>query len=311
MKPLLLVFCVLGDDHRAQISRHYELRYAPKPADAAAQLAACDPRARVVLTTGSIGLSEQAIDALPCLELVCALGVGYENIALPRLRERGIVLANGAGTNADSVADHAMGLLLAAVRKLAWLDAQVRRGLWRDDIPMPADVSGRRLGLLGLGDIGRGIARRAAAFNLPIGYCARRPREDVDYAYFPTARDLARWCDFLVVATPGGPDTRHLVDAPVLEALGPDGVLVNIARGTVVDTRALADALRAGRLAAAGLDVYEDEPLPPGVLLDLPGVILTPHVGGSSPSAVQNSVDRFLDNAAGHFAGRGPVSPVP
>ncbi len=132
----------------------------------------------------------------------------------------------------------------------------------------------------------------------------------MSHAYFDSPIALAEWADYLVVATPGGPATRHLVDARVLEALGPQGFLVNIARGSVVDTQALADALRAGRVAGAGLDVYESEPAPPTLLFDLPNVVLTPHVAGGSPEAVRASVERFVENATRHFAGQAPVSPV-
>ena len=310
VKPLALVLPVLSDDHLALIEQRYRVIYAPKPGSAQEQVEATDPDVRVVLTSGTIGLSADAIAAMPQLELICALGVGYENIDVAAAKARGIVLANGAGVNADSVADHAMGLLLATVRGIVKLDAQVRQGLWRDDIPLPADVSGRRLGLLGLGDIGLKIARRAEAFNLEIGYCTRTRRTDVPYRYHANALQLARWCDFLIVITPGGPSTHHLVNAPIIDAIGPQGVLVNVARGSVLDTAALAEALHRGRLAGAGLDVYESEPMPPEALMGLPGVVLTPHVAGSSPQAVRNSVDRFLANADGHFAGRGPVSPI-
>lgn len=309
-KPLVLVLVVLSDAHLALIKRHYRVIYAPKPESVQEQLAAAHADVQVVVTSGTIGLSAEAINAMPRLTLICALGVGYENIDVAAARLRGIALANGAGVNADSVADHAMGLLLATVRGIVTLDAQVRQGLWRDDLPMPADVSGRRLGLLGFGDIGRKIARRAEAFNLQIAYCARNKRHDVPYGYHVSALELARWCDFMVVITPGGPQTHHLVNAQVIEAIGPEGVLINVARGSVVDTMALSQALRKGALAGAGLDVYESEPEPPKVLLDLPGVVLTPHVGGTSPQAVLNSVERFLANAERHFSGRELVSPI-
>lgn len=309
-RPLVLVLCVLSDEHLAQIRQHYALRYAPKPDTVADQLAAAHQDVQIVLTSGTIGLTEQAMQAMPRLQLVCAIGVGYENIDIEAARRRGIVVANGAGVNADSVADHAMGLLLAAVRGIVTLDAQVRQGLWRDDLPMPASFSGRRLGLLGLGDIGMKIARRAEAFNLDIAYCTRRKRDDTTYVYHPSALELARWSDFLIVITPGGAETHHLVDAAVMQALGPQGVLVNVARGSVVDTVALAHALNNKLLGAAGLDVYEGEPARPESLIGLSNVVLTPHVGGTSPTAVQNSVDRFLANALGHFSGRGVLSPI-
>lgn len=310
MKPLLLVLHGLTDGHRAQLAQSLDLIYAPTPAERAAAVAAHGARVQLVLTIGATGLTAAEMDAMPQLSLVCALGAGYENIDVARAKQRGVVVATGAGTNEDCVADHAMGLLLAAVRGIAHLDQQTRQGVWRDVLPLPPNVSGRRLGLLGLGGIGRKIARRAEGFDIEIGYHNRSPRSDVAYRYFDQLTALAEWADFLVVATPGGPATRHLVNAEVLQALGPRGTLVNIARGSVVDTAALAAALREGRLGAAGLDVYESEPRPPAALIELPNVVLTPHVAGWSPEAVQRSVDQFLANVQGHLSGQGPVAPV-
>ncbi|MDD0812143.1 2-hydroxyacid dehydrogenase [Curvibacter sp. RS43] len=310
MKPLLLVLHGLTDGHRAQLAQSLDLIYAPTPAERAAAVAAHGARVQLVLTIGATGLTAAEMDAMPQLSLVCALGAGYENIDVAHAKQRGVVVATGAGTNEDCVADHAMGLLLAAVRGIAHLDQQTRQGVWRDVLPLPPNVSGRRLGLLGLGGIGRKIARRAEGFDIEIGYHNRSPRSDVAYRYFDQLTALAEWADFLVVATPGGPATRHLVNAEVLQALGPRGTLVNIARGSVVDTAALAAALREGRLGAAGLDVYESEPRPPAELIELPNVVLTPHVAGWSPEAVQRSVDQFLANVQGHLSGQGPVAPV-
>ena len=306
----MLSLISLADDHRAWIEAEYDFTYAPDAARRREAVAALGADCRAVLTNGATGLTAEEIAALPKLELICTLGAGYENVALDAARARGIVVATGAGTNEDCVADHALGLLIAAVRGIVRLDAQCRAGVWRDHIPLPPQLSGRRLGILGLGAIGRKIARRAAAFDLEIGYHNRRPVADVGYRHFEDLAALAAWADFLVVATPGGAGTKHLVDAAVIEALGAQGVLVNIARGSVVDTAALADALRAGRLAGAGLDVYEGEPRPPEALLDLDNVILTPHVAGWSPEAMAASVRRVLANADGHFDGRGAVSVV-
>jgi len=310
MKPLVLIFSPLIEAHRAQIAQRYDILYAPNAATVDEQLAVCTPEVRAVLTNGPIGLCREAIDAMPRLELVCALGVGYEKIAIDHARARGIALGNGAGSNSDCVADHAMALLLAAVRNIAGYNTAVQNGLWRDGIPWSPNVSGKRLGLLGLGDIGGKIARRARAFDIEVGYHSRRARPDAPYAYYATLRSLAQWCDFLVVATPGGAQTRHLVNAEVLDALGPAGFVVNIARGSVVDSAALGRAVRDGRIAGAALDVYEGEPRPSPELLGLGNVIFTPHIAGWSPEAVQNSVSQFLRNADGHFAGRGPVSPI-
>lgn len=309
-KPLLLVLHVVSDAHLSQLAQFFDVLYAPDAARCAQALAARGPQVQAVLTVGAIGLSAAQMQAMPQLRWVGALGAGYENIDVAYAREHGIAVSNGAGTNDQCVADHAFGLVIAAVRGLVRLDRLTRQGVWRNDIPLPPNVSGKRLGILGLGTIGQKIARRAQGFDMPVGYHNRRPKEGVAYPYFDSVLALAQWADVLLVATPGGAGTRHLVDAPVLAALGPQGYVVNIARGSVVDTAALAQALRTGALAGAGLDVYESEPLPPAKLLDLDNVVLTPHVAGWSPEAVQATVDLFLDNAQRHFAGQPLVTPV-
>ena len=310
MKPTLLAITQLTDEHRAQIAQAFDLLYAPEPDEAQAAIARDGARVQAVLTIGSVGLSAAQMDALPQLQLVCALGAGYENIAVAHARARGIAVANGAGTNDDCVADHAFGLLIATVRGIPRLDALTRQGVWRTTLPLPPNVSHKRLGILGLGTIGRKIAQRALGFEMEVGYHNRTPKGDVPHRYFDSLHALAAWCDVLVIATPGGPGTRHLVDAKTLQALGPRGWLVNIARGSVVDTAALAEALRTDAIAGAGLDVYESEPAPPAELVGLTNVVLTPHVAGWSPEAVQNSVDRFMANATRHFAGQPMVSPI-
>jgi D-3-phosphoglycerate dehydrogenase len=308
--PVLLILNPMADAHRDAIAAVYDVIYAPGSTPRAEAIARDGARIEAVLTIGSIGLTAAEIDAMPRLSLVCALGAGYENIAVAHAKSRGIVVANGAGTNDDCVADHAMALLLAAVRAIPQFDRACRAGVWRSELPTQPNVSGKRLGLLGFGAIGRKIARRAAGFDMEIGYCTRTARDDADHPWFDSATALAAWCDFLIAATPGGPSTRHLVDARVLAALGPQGYLVNISRGSVVDTAALADALRHGRIRGAGLDVYESEPQPPVELLAFDGVVLTPHVAGTSPEAVQATVDRFLANAKRHFDRQPLLSPL-
>jgi lactate dehydrogenase-like 2-hydroxyacid dehydrogenase len=310
MKPRLLILNPTSPAALATIAQHFDLLYAPDAAQRAAALAAHAGEFRAVLTIGSVGLTAAEIDAMPALELVCVLGAGHENVDVEHAKARGIVVANGAGANADCVADHAMALLLAAVRGLAPFDRACRAGVWRSELPLRPGVSHRRLGIVGFGAIGQRLARRAAGFEMQIGWHGRTRRDDVPYPWFDSVIALAAWCDFLVVATPGGAGTQHLIDAGVLDALGPAGFLVNIARGSVVDTAALADALRNGRLLGAGLDVYEGEPEPPAALIGLDNVLLTPHTGGSSPEAVQATLDRFIENATRHFAGQPVVSPL-
>ncbi len=306
----LLVLDTLSEAHLAQLAAVYDVTYAPTPAERAAAVAARGAEFRVVLTIGVIGVTVDELAAMPKVELLCCKGAGYEQLPLEAARARGIVMANGAGTNDDCVADHAFGLVIATVRNFRQLDRLCREGVWRNDIPLPSNVSGKRLGILGLGNIGQKIARRAGGFDMEVGYHNRKPREGSAHRYFDSLPALAGWADVLLLATPGGPGTRHLVDAKVLDALGPRGWLVNISRGSVVDTEALAAALRDGRIAGAGLDVYESEPKPPTALMGFDNVLLTPHMAGWSPEANQASLDRFMANAEGHFSGRGVVSPI-
>ena len=265
---------------------------------------------RVVLTRGATGFYAEEMAALPKLELICSLGVGFENIDVAAARARGLRVTHGPGANATSVADHAMALLLGAARHLPQADAWVRQGHWNGF--MGPQVSGKRLGIVGLGTIGLEIARRGAnGFGMTVGYYNRRPRPESGYTYHDSPLALAEASDFLVVATPGGTDTRHLVNAAVLDALGPQGYLVNIARGSVVDTEALIAALAERRIAGAGLDVVEGEPVVPPALLKLDNVVLTPHSAGRSPEAVSATVALFLENATAHFAGKPVLTPVP
>lgn len=302
MKPQLLVLIHLSEASKAAIGSVFEIIYAPTADTRAAAIADAAKDARVVLTNGSTGLTAAEMDTLGKLELACALGAGYENIDTAHAAVRGIKIATGAGTNDDCVADHAMGLVLAIMRNIRQLDLACREGIWRDALVLPPQLAGKRLGVAGLGTIGKKIARRAAAFDMEIGYFNRSRRDDVDYAYFGSTEQLAAWCDVLVIATPGGAATRHLVGARELQALGPQGFLVNISRGSVVDTAALAAALAKGELGGAGLDVYESEPQPPRELLEFKNVVLTPHMAGWSPEAITASVSKFLRNAEAHFA---------
>ena len=315
-RPVALVLVFITPEHRELVAQSFELIYAPNDrlgADrsrGAAAIAARGKDVRVVLTNGTNGLTPDEIDAMPDLEIVCTLGVGVENVPLPYATKRGIRVCNAARTNDACAADHAMALLLGAVRGIPTLNRFARQGLYRDDIPRPPQVSGRRLGILGMGGIGRKIARRAAGFDLEIAYCTRSKRDDVPYAYFADVRDLAEWADFLIAAAPGGSETFHLIDDAVLAALGPAGVVVNVGRGSVVDTQAVSRALRAGTIAAAALDVYEGEPTPPAQLLDLENALLTPHVAGISPQAIHASLVCFIDNATRHLTGQPLVTPV-
>ena len=311
-KRSLLLLVAMADEYKALLRERFSLIDAPDPAARAAAIAARGAEIELVLTNGATGLRADEIAALPRLGLLAAQGAGYENLDLAAAKARGVQVCNGAGTNDSCVADHTLALLLASVRALPQQDQALRAGLWRDALPIRPSVNGRRLGIFGMGTIGHKIARRALAFEMELGYHNRRPREDVgaDCRYFGSLIELARWADFLVVAAPGGAATRHLINAEVLDALGQQGHLVNIARGSLVDTAALADALAGGRLAGAALDVYESEPLPPEALLGFPNVILTPHIAGWSPEAIRATVELFIANTEAWNAGRPLLTPL-
>lgn len=261
-----------------------------------------DHTARFVLTNGTTGLSAAQMDALPQLELICAFGAGHENIDVAAATERGIAVAHAPNTNGETVADHALALMLATARGLVTLDRAVKGGGWAGHRALRPTLHGARLGIVGLGNIGQAIATRAEGFGMSIGYHTRTPRHDCRWRYVADVGALADESDFLVLACPGGEATHHLVNAHVLARLGPNGFLVNVARGSVVDTAALIEALCDGVIAGAALDVFEHEPAVPSALRMLENVVLTPHVSGRSPAALQAQIDALLGNLRAHLA---------
>lgn len=286
----------------------FRLILAPTPSMRAEAVANGGEEIDAVLTRGPLGFTAEEMAALPNLGIICVIGAGYERVDLQAAEARGIVVTNGAGVNAPTVADHAMALLLAAVRDIPQADASVRRNEWRK-VTCPS-FAGKRLGILGLGSVGMAIAKRALGFDMVINYHSRSPRAGVDFNYCPTPLALAEASDFLVVATPGGGSTRHLIDKTAIEALGADGFIVNIARASVVDTDALIDALQQGRLAGAALDVFDDEPHVPDALKGLNNLVLTPHLAGLSPEASRDTVKRVADNLLAFYAGKPVLTPV-
>jgi lactate dehydrogenase-like 2-hydroxyacid dehydrogenase len=310
-KPDCLVLVPQTPENLAVMAQVLTVHDASDPATRESVVASAAERIRAVLTIGTIGLTAELIGRLPALEIVSALGVGYEGVDLAAVRARGLVLTNGRGANAISVADHAMALMLAAMRDVAGGDRSVREGHWRGLASALPQVAGKRLGIIGLGTIGLEIAQRASAgFGMPVGYHNRSPRPDLPYTYHPDARSLAAASDVLVLAAPGGPETHHIVDAAVLDALGPEGFVVNVGRGSLVDTEALVAALEQGRIAGAGIDVVEGEPKVPAAVLAAPNLVITPHVAGRSPESITGMVTLFLDNMRAHFSGQPVLTPV-
>lgn len=296
-----------------EIQERFDVRFARTDEEREAVLADPDwlTDATALYCTGSKGIPQGFLEKLPKLSLVCVKGTGYDALDVADLKQRGIAVTHGAGANASSVADQAMALMLATVRHLPQLHEAVHKGEWDSARGLQPTPSRKRLGILGFGTIGAEVAKRAAGFDMPIAYHGRRKRDDVPHTYFATPAELAEWADVLVVSTVGGPGTRHLVDKAVLDALGPKGYLVNVARGSVVDTDALIDALREGRIAGAGLDVVDGEPKVPAALLEQPNLVITPHIGGRSPESADITLELVIDNLKAHFAGKPLVTPIP
>lgn len=252
------------------------------------------------------------IAALPRLGVIANHGVGYDNVDLDAALARGIAVSHTPDVLDDAVAEIALGLLLAVRRGLASADRFVRAGSWEErEFPLTDQVAGSHVGILGLGRIGRAVATRLEAFGCRVSYHSRRRVEDVSYSYAASPAELAAAVDSLVVIVPGGPETAALVDAPVLDALGPRGVLINVARGSVVDQAALVAALTEGRLGGAGLDVYADEPHVPEALTALENVVLLPHVGSGTHETRAAMRALTLENLASWLADGTLVTPVP
>jgi len=285
----------------------HDLRAA---ADAEALLAEVGPRVRGVAGFG--GVSAGLIGRLPALEIIANIGVGYDGVDVAAAAARNVVVTNTPDVLTDEVADLTLGLLIATVRRIPQADRFLREGKWlQGAFPLSASLRGKTVGILGLGRIGEAIAARCEAFGLTIEWHSRRQRPDIAWRWRESPVALAQACDILIVVAPGGEGTRNLVNADVLAALGPQGVLINVARGSVVDEPALVGALRDGTIAAAGLDVFADEPRVPDALVAMDNVVLLPHVGSASVDTRNAMSQLVVDNLFSWFDGAGPLTPVP
>ena len=264
-----------------------------------------------VLTNGRGGLSADLIGRLPDLEIICCFGVGDEMVDLDACRARGIVLANTPGTNDVGVAEMALLLMLAVTRRLPEENAFAKADKWPDNsFDRTHTIGSKKLGIIGLGRISRKIAERAQAFDMKIGWHGLNKKTDVPWQYFTDHLALSQWADYLVLSCPGGDKTRHLISTRELKALGAGGILVSVARGSVIDPDAIITALQAKTIAGAGLDVFEGEPHLPEALRTLDNVILTPHLGAITHEAYENGRDLLLTNLRAHFAGETVLTPV-
>ena len=248
----------------------------------------------------------------PSLEIVSSFGVGYDHMDVKWAAAHNVVLTNTPGVLTEEVADTALGLLLCTVREFPQAERFLRAGKWLErGYPLTkATLRNRTVGIVGMGAIGQAIARRLDAFGVPVVYHTRKPRRDVSYLHCPSLIEMARAVDILMVIVPGGPGTQNLINAEVLDALGPDGILINMARGSVVDEPALIKALQDKRIMAAGLDVFAKEPDVPQELIAMENVVLFPHLGSASVYTREKMDQLVVDNIAAWAAGKPPLTPV-
>jgi len=294
------------------VDRAFALHKLWEQPDEAAFLQAHGSSIRAIAGGAKKRMDGAFLAQFPKLEFVANFGVGYDGVDAAWCGRNGILVSNTPDVLTDEVADLAVGLLLATIRQLPQADSYLRGGGWlKGPFPLTATLRGRRVGILGLGRIGKAVARRLEGFGVDIAYHGRSKQPDVGYAWHETLVGLAEAVDVLVSIAPGGAETHRIIDAAVLNALGADGIFINVGRGTVVDEQALIEALRSGGILSAGLDVFEDEPRVPQALIDMPHVVLLPHVGSASHHTRRLMGQLVVDNLLSWFEGRGPLTPVP
>jgi len=311
MKPDILAVGKLAPALEAGLRRAYTFHERLPESDGGAG-SCIAKQVRGIVARASLPVSRELIASLPALEIISVFGVGYDKVDVAAARERSIVVTNTPDVLNEDVADTAMALLLCVARGIPASERFLRQGLWKPNVkfPLMRKVSGARLGIIGLGRIGSAIAHRAEGFEMAIAYSDLEPKAGVSYKYFRSTEELAAAVDFLVVVAYGGPTTRGLVNAGVLKALGPKGFLINVARGSIVDEPALVEALKAGVIRGAGLDVFANEPNVPAELLNMDNVVLTPHLASATEQTRKAMADLVLANLEAHFAGKGALTPV-
>jgi len=273
--------------------------------DRAAFYAPLAAKVRAIVSSGHAGADAAMMDALPKTEIITCFGVGYDAIDVAAAKARKIAVTNTPDVLTDDVADLALGLLIDIARRITRGDRFIRAGGWlKGGLEFGTALKGKKVGIVGLGRIGHATAKRAEAFGMEILYHGRRRQTEVGYRYYADLVGLARDCDFLVLTLPGGPETKNLVTAEVLAALGPQGMLVNVARGSTVDEPALVAALKSGAIAGAALDVFADEPRVPAELMTMDNVVLQPHVGSATHGTRGAMGQLVIDNLLAHFAGK-------
>ncbi|MFO1188301.1 MAG: 2-hydroxyacid dehydrogenase [Alphaproteobacteria bacterium] len=311
-KPNVLVVVKPPDNVVARLERDFTLlKLWELGSDETAALRRVADRVQVLFTFNRY-LTPDFLDPLPNLKLICCFGAGFDRVPMDYCRQRGIRATNGPDTNAGCVADAAMGLLLATQRRIAAGDRFLRRGGWLKQrlYDTTSRFYGRRLGLLGFGYINAAVAKRARGFDLEIAYCTRNRRPDVAYRWEPDLIALARWADYLVAAIPLDATTRHIINRPVIEALGPKGMFVNVSRGPIVDQPESSAALQDGRRAARGSTCSTANSHVPAELMALDNVVLTPHVGGMTHESFADGAELLARNITAFYAGRPLITPL-
>lgn len=310
-KPDVLMLGAYPEWDMVDLETRYTVHKLWEASDRDALIADKASLIQAIATRGELGASAELMQKLPNLKIVSCYGVGTDAIDLVYARANDIQVTNTPDVLNDDVADLGIGLLLATARRIPFGETLVREGNWgKVAMPLVTRVSGKKLGIVGMGRIGQAIARRATGFDLEIGYFARSEKTELDYRYFGELLELARWAEFLIVIVPGGEGTKNLIDAAVLEALGPDGILVNVSRGSTVDETALLAALEAKQIRGAGLDVFWNEPLIDRRFAVLENVVLQPHHGSGTVETRKAMGQLVRNNLAAHFAGKPLLTPV-
>jgi lactate dehydrogenase-like 2-hydroxyacid dehydrogenase len=296
------------------LKQHFSIHVLSEAKDPEALINEIAPRVRGAAVTGAPDrMMGDMMARFPKLEFVASFGVGYDNIDTKYAAAHGITVTHTPDVLTEEVADTALGLLLCTVREFPQAERYLRAGKWKNaQYPLTkATLRDRTVGIVGLGRIGKAIARRLEGFQVPVVYHSRRPQEDVAYRHYPKLVDMARDVDTLMVITPGGRETKNLINAEVLEALGPNGIIINMARGSVVDDAALIKALKERKIYSAGLDVFANEPEVPREYLEMEHIVLFPHLGSSTVYTRRKMEQLVVDNLAAWGAGKPPLTPVP
>ena len=311
MKPEILLLTPIYAPTLAALELEFTVHKLWTAPDPGAFMHELSGRVRGAVTTGLAGFKRSHVEALPKLEIIACFGTAHGTLDLAAAKEHRVIVTNTPDWMEETVADLALGLLIAVMRRICEADRFVRAGKWpAGPFPMGSELRGKTCGIVGLGNIGRGVARRAEAFGMSVCYYGPRQKPDAAYPYYADLEAMARLSDCLVVACPATAATRNLVDGRILDALGPEGFLINVARGAIVDEPALIAALTSRRIAGAGLDVFRDEPRVPAELIAMEHVVIVPHIGSYTREIREERGAKLLANLRAHFAGKPVLTPL-